>query len=64
MCLFQVIVQLHFMIVLYIMGTSTTIEGMDAATFTRNVGKKEIWKRGLFGKVISIPGLKNLLNIF
>jgi hypothetical protein len=44
MCLFQVIVQLHFMIVLYIMGTSTTIEGMDAATFTRNVGKQEIWK--------------------
>ena len=35
----QIIVQLHFMIILFMLGAGTTIQGMDVATFTRNIGE-------------------------
>merc|ERR1719188_106915 len=34
---FQIVVQLHFMVILFLLGAGTTIQGMDVATFTGNI---------------------------
>ncbi len=38
---FQVVVQFHWMVVLLLLNTGTTVMGMDVVTFTRTVGKEE-----------------------
>jgi hypothetical protein len=35
----QVVVQLHFLIVIYLMGTGAVVEGIDIETFANSVGK-------------------------
>ena len=31
--------QLHFVVILHLLGTGTTVQGMDVATFTKNIGE-------------------------